>query len=283
MRNIIIFIRVYFTFFFFLFLLGLSLYMLFSYDKFHNAVYSKVANEVTGRINEQYNKVTYYFYLKQTNDSLVKANEQLYNKLKADFNIPDSLDSAAVIDINTDSISSHRRFLYREAKVIRNSVSRPNNYIILNRGRDQGITTELGVLGPNGGVAGSVVEVSKNFSVVLSLLHSQSNVSARLMKGGETGTLVWDGLDRNILILKDITKSARIHSGDTVVTSGFSDKFPAGLIIGYVKDIVNEKASSTYKVRVYPAVNFETLQFVYIIEDLQRKEIDGIMDKFKDP
>ena len=44
-----------------------------------------LANEVTGKINKQYNNVEYYFQLKKTNDSLVKANENLYNKLKQDF------------------------------------------------------------------------------------------------------------------------------------------------------------------------------------------------------
>lgn len=282
MHNVIIFIRVYFTFFSFLLLMALSLYLLFSYNEFHNAVYSEAANEITGRINKQFNNISYYFYLKQANDSLVKENEKLYNDLKSDFNIPDSSDSSDVYNIQVDSLNRNRRFLYKQAKVIRNSVNQPNNYIILNRGREQGIHTEMGAIGAGGGVIGSVVEVSKNFSVVLSLLHSQSNISARLLKGGETGTLIWDGIDKNILILRDITKSARINQGDTVVTSGFSDKFPPGLILGYVIDIIQDQGSSTYRIRVHPAVNFETLQFAYAIDDLQRSEINGLMDKIRD-
>lgn len=281
MRNIVIFIRIYFTFFLFVFLMLLSLYLLFSYNKFHNAVYSEVANEITGSISDQYNKVSYYFYLKQTNDSLVKANEALYNKLREDFNIPDTADRVVIDTFRTDSLERYRRFKYMHAKVVRNSVGQPNNYIVLHRGREQGVTPDLGVIGPNSAVVGTVIEVSKNFSVVMSLLHSQSNTSGRLKRGGETGTLVWDGVDKDVLQLKDISKSAKISQGDTVITSGFSDRFPEGLVLGYVKDIINDRSSSTYTVRVHAAVNFETLQFGYVIENLQRGEVDSLLKKVK--
>lgn len=281
MRNVLIFIRVYFTFFFFVLLMGLSLFLLFSYNKYHNALYSEVANEVTGSISNQYNKISYYFYLKKTNDSLVKANERLYNQLREDYNIPDTVDRIFVDTLKTDSLQRYRRFLYREAKVVRNSVSQPNNYIILHRGSDLGVRKDMGVIAPNGGVVGTVLEVSDNFSVVMSLLHSQSNTSGRLKKGGETGTVVWDGIDKNILLLKDITKSAKINQGDTVITSGFSERFPEGLLLGYVKDIINDKSSSTYTVRVSAAVNFETLQFAYIIENLQGDEVNQLLKKVK--
>lgn len=281
MRNIILFIRIYFTFIFFLFLMGLCLYLLFTYNKYHNAVYSEVANEITGKISTQYNNVSYYFYLKRTNDSLVKANERLYNMLRQDYSIPDTTNKISVDTLKVDSLTTYRRFLYMQAKVVRNSVSQPNNYIILHRGKNQGVQKDLGVIGTNSGVIGTVVEVSNNFSVVMSLLHSQSNISGRLKRGGETGTVIWDGQDRNILLLKDITKSAKINQGDTVITSGFSDKFPEGLPIGYVKDIINDKSSSTYTVRVQSAVNFETLQFGYVINNLQKEEPNELLKKVK--
>ncbi len=48
------------------------------------------ANEVTGKFYKQYNNLEYYFQLKKTNDSLIKANEKLYNKLRQDFEMPDT-------------------------------------------------------------------------------------------------------------------------------------------------------------------------------------------------
>lgn len=281
MRNIFLFIRIYFNFLFFLFLMGLSFYILFSYNRYHHTVYSGVANEFTGKISKQYNNVEYYFQLKRTNDSLVKANENLYNRLKQDFEMPDTVNKFAIDTIKVDSLQRARKYLYMQAKVIRNSISQPSNYIELHRGSLQGVRPDMGVIGLNSAVIGTVMDVSDNYAVVMSLLHEQSNLSARLKKSGETGTVIWDGKAPDILLLKDVSKTVKISSGDTVITSGFSDKFPAGLLVGYVKDIINDKRSSTYTVRVKTAANFENLQYSYIIENLQKQEPAQLLKNVK--
>ena len=97
MRNIFLFVRRYFNLLFFLLLQGFCIYLIVHYNSYHNAVFSSTANQLTGKVNEQYNKIENYFHLKITNDSLVKANEALYNKLKADFQLPDTA-TKAVID-----------------------------------------------------------------------------------------------------------------------------------------------------------------------------------------
>jgi len=281
MRNIFIFIRIYFTFIFFLFLMGLSFYMIFSYNRYHHAVYSATANEVTGAIDKKFNSVQYYFQLKKTNDSLVKANEALYNRLKQDYEIPDTLNKIAIDTLKVDSIQTQRKYLYMQAKVIYNSVNQTNNYIELHRGSLQGITPDMGVIDLNNAVIGTVVDVSNNYAVVMSLFHEQSNLSARLQRGGETGTVVYDSKTPRILYLKDVSKSAKISTGDTVITSGFSDKFPRGLLIGYVKDIINDRSSNTYTVRLDPAANFENLQYSYVINNLQKEEPQKLLKKVK--
>jgi len=281
MRNIFLFIRIYFNFIFFLFLMGLSFYMLFSYNRYHHTVYSAAANEVTGKISKQFNNVEYYFQLKKTNDSLVKANEILYNKLKQDFEMPDTVNKIAIDTIKIDSLQQQRKYLYMQAKVVMNSVTQPNNYIELHRGALQGIHPDMGVIDANNAVIGTVMGVSDNYSVVMSLLHEQSNLSARLKKSGETGTVIWDGKNPEILLLKDIPKTVKISSGDTVITSGFSDRFPSGLLVGYVKDIINDKTMSTYIVRIKAAANFQNLQYSYIISNVQKDEPQQLLKKVK--
>lgn len=261
--------------------MGLSFYMIFSYNRYHHAVYSATANEVTGAIDKKFNSVQYYFQLKKTNDSLVKANEALYNRLKQDYEIPDTLNKIAVDTLKVDSIQTQRKYLYMQAKVIYNSVNQTNNYIELHRGSLQGVTPDMGVIDLNNAVIGTVVDVSNNYAVVMSLFHEQSNLSARLQRSGETGTVVYDSQTPRILYLKDVSKSAKISTGDTVITSGFSDKFPRGLLIGYVKDIINDRSSNTYTVRLDPAANFENLQYSYVINNLQKEEPQKLLKKVK--
>ena len=131
MRNIFLFIRRYFNFILFLLLQGFSIYLIVHYSNYHTAIFSKTANQLTGKVNEQYNKVAYYFQLKKTNDSLVTANEKLYNKLKADFELPDTTSNFIIDSIKVDSMEQFRKYHYYPAKVVYNSVAAQNNFIIL--------------------------------------------------------------------------------------------------------------------------------------------------------
>ncbi|MEP6928164.1 MAG: rod shape-determining protein MreC [Ginsengibacter sp.] len=281
MRNIFIFIRIYFNLLFFLFLMGISLFMLFNYNRYHHTVYSATAGEITGMINRQYNDVEYYFQLKKTNDSLVKANEILYNKLKQDFELPDTVTRLAIDSIRIDTLLQQRKYLYLPAKVVGNSVNLSNNYLQLHRGLQQGLVKDMGVTDINNSVVGTVVDVSTNYSVVMSLLHRQSNISAKLKKTGETGSIIWDGLQPNVMVFKDISKEIKVNKGDTIITSGFSDKFPYGLLIGTVKEIDDDKTSSTYIIRVKTAANFYNLQYVYVINNQQKEEPQQLLKNVK--
>ena len=80
MRNIFLFIRRYFNFLFFLGLQIFSIWLIIHYNKFHNAVGSGYMNEVTGRVNKQYNKIDNFLQLNQTNETLKKENEKLRNQ-----------------------------------------------------------------------------------------------------------------------------------------------------------------------------------------------------------
>jgi len=281
MRNIFLFIRRYFNFLLFLFIQGFCLFMVFNYNRFHNAVFMDIANEVTGRVYKQYNSVEYYFQLKKTNDSLVRANEMLYNKLKQDFEMPDTVNKITIDTLRIDSTESYRKYLYQHAKVIGNSVSLPNNYIQLNRGSGQGLQKDMGVIDVNNAVVGTVIDISNNYAVVMSLLHRQSNISAKLKKTGEVGNIVWDGKSPNIVQLKEIGKNVKVSRGDSVITSGFSDKFPYGLLIGTIQDILVDKSTNVYTLKVKTAANFYTVQFVYIINNLQKEEPEELLKRVK--
>ncbi|MBC7507334.1 MAG: hypothetical protein H7320_01075 [Ferruginibacter sp.] len=78
------------------------------YSRYHQAMFGNSANKITGKVNAEYDKIEYYFRLKKTNDSLVKANERLYNKLTSNFNLPDSGNRLVIDSIRIDSILQYR-------------------------------------------------------------------------------------------------------------------------------------------------------------------------------
>ncbi len=270
MRNIFLFIRRYLNFLFFLVLQIIALSMLFRYNQFHEASFNGVAKELTGSIYDRANNVEYYFHLKKTNDSLARENARLRNMLASNFEAPDTAAHTITDTIPFDSLGHFRKYLWREARVSNNSTSTQNNYITIHRGENQGVKKDMGVISSSG-IVGTVVSTSANYATVMSLLHRQSRMRASLKRSGETGTVQWDGNSPLYLTLIDIPKSARISKGDSIVTS-YSDRFPPGLVVGTVQDIVEDKSSNFYTLRLRPATNFFSLQYVYVIENLQREE-----------
>jgi rod shape-determining protein MreC len=271
-RNVFLFIRRHFNFLFFLVLQIVALSFLFRYNKFHEAAFMNVSTELTGRINERYNNIEYYFQLKKTNEALVKENIHLRQLLKDNYEAPDSLRRLIRDTIKVDSGRSILKFTYLEAKVVSNSTQlKQPNFLTIHRGFAQGVRPNMGVAGPQG-IVGSVINVSENFATVMSMLHPQFKVIAKLKNGGETGTIEWDGASVLFVTLKNIPKSARVAKGDTIVTSQTSSLFPANMMVGTVYDIVPDNASNFYTLKIRPSTNFFNIEYVYVIDNTQYDE-----------
>lgn len=271
MRNIFLFIRRYFNFVFFVVLQVVALYILFHYNKFHEAVFSGVANELTGNIGGKYSNVTNYFHLKSTNDQLAKENTELRNALFSNFTRPDTSQRLIQDTVPYDTLGHFRKYRWRDARVVNNTVSLPNNTLTINRGTNQGVQKNMGVISPQG-VVGVVIGVSSNYAVVMSLLHHRSITSASLKKTGETGKVFWDGSSPLYINLKDIPKSAQVVKGDSVVTSAYASYYPPGVLIGTIMDVVDDKSSSFYTLRIKPATNFFNVQYVSVVENALKEE-----------
>jgi len=270
-RNIFLFIRRYFNFLFFLVLQIIALSFLFRYNKFHEAAFMGVANELTGRINTRYSNVEYYFHLKKTNELLAAENEKLLNTQASNFQPADTAIKLIQDTIPYDTLGNKRRYLWRSARVVNNSVALQNNYITLHRGEKQGVTKDMGVIGPMG-LVGMVVNTSENFSVVMSMLNRQSSVSAKLLKTDEIGKIQWDGASPSAVTMINIPKSAKVAKGDSVVTSGYSLSFPPDIMIGTVSEVIGEKSSNFYVLRVKPSTDFFSLKYVNVVSNLQSAE-----------
>lgn len=280
MRNVFLFIRRYFNLIFFLALQVASLMMLFRFNKFHEAIFSSFSNEFSGRINSRYNNVETYFTLKKENDRLREQNADLLNRLKTDFSWPDSSISIVTDTVKVDSLEQYRKFLYLPAKVISNSVNAQQNYLMLQRGSAQGVTPNMAVVSTDG-VVGTIVNVSANMSVVMSMLHRQSKIVAVLKKGSGFGEVTWDGVDPRFVTLSKVAKTVPVNKGDTVVTSQYSDKYPAGHVIGFVETVADDQVTSTYNLKVRTATNFNSIQHAYIVKNLQKAEMDELEKAIK--
>ena len=272
MRNIFLFIRRYFVFLGFVVLQAVALWMLFKYNRFHRAAFLGVANEITGSINTQVDKVDDYFHLREENRRVHRMNDSLLNLLRTNYNVPDTGQRTVIDSLKVDSLTEYRRYIYRDAKVVYNSVNFENNYLQLNRGTAEGVQDNMAVINSDGAIVGLVVGTSKNFSQVMGLLHTKSRIPAMLKKGSTAGTIRWDGKNPKFLVLEGISRDVEVKRGDTVLTSRYSYNYPASFMIGRVASVAVDKASGFYAIKVQSATNFSSIQQVFVVENLQRAE-----------
>ena len=230
-----------------------------------------VANEVTGRFSYRYDNVEYYFRLKKANDQLTKENETLKNQLPTNFLNQDTSAIAIRDSIPYDTVGTLRTYLWREAKVVNNSVNLQNNYITIHRGEKQGVHKDMGVVSPSG-VVGRVINTSDNFAVVMSMLHRSSSIQVKIKKTGEIGSVQWDGEDPGFVTMNNVPKSVPIAVGDSIVTNQLSTLFPQGILVGTVAEIINNKSTNFYTLRLKTGTNFYTLEHVTVVENLQKEE-----------
>jgi rod shape-determining protein MreC len=265
MRSLILFLwkQRFFLLFFLLELIAIS--MLVNNSSFHRSNYVSTANELTGNMFQTWGNLTRYFSLQKTNEALVEENTALRNQLKSSYL---KLDTTTVL---IDDTLFRQHYRYQKSKVLSNSFQKRNNYLIISKGRKHGYTAEMGVVS-QGGVVGIINEVSDNFSSVISILHSQSAIGAKLQKSGYSGTLTWNGKDYKIGQLDNIPSHVKIQVGDTVVTSGFSFVFPEGLLLGTIADFEEIPGKGLYKIKLRFGTEFNQLEFVYVISNLLKEE-----------
>jgi rod shape-determining protein MreC len=274
MTNLFLFIRKYSNLLLFLVLQVFCLYTIFRYNRFHEAAFLGMASEVTGKINQQYDGVEYYFRLKKTNEQLVQENLQLRNALKSNIEAADTARRVFADTLTIDTLGNKRinvKYVWMEAKVVSNAVSGQNNFMTIHRGSNQGVKKDMGVISPQG-VVGTVVSVSGNFAIVMPMINRLHSVSAVLKNSPYTGNVKWDGSNPAFVTLFDLSGEAQVKPGDTVLTSNYTRKYPQGIMVGVVKEVTKDKSKGTFTLKLKTATNFYNVEFVYLVDNLQKEE-----------
>jgi len=281
LRNIIQFVGRHVNLILFLALQLFSIYLIVRYSQYHQAAFGKTFNKATNAVNSRYAHVTRYFDLQRVNDSLISVQEKLFNQQPSTRTKQDTAVAVHADSTRIDSAVYVQKYTYKSAFVISNSVAQYNNYLVVDKGSDDGIAVGMGVVNIHNQVVGIVTDVQEHYSAVMSVLHKDSHISGKLSKGGEVGTLFWDGALPNHIFLSGIPKSTRLSVGDMVITSGFSMAFPKGISIGRVESFTKESSSNFFRVHVKTAADFYNVPYVHIILHADAKGAQGLIEKIK--
>ena len=269
MRNLLKFIIRYHFTLLFLIIESFALYITIQTNHFQRASFINSANEVSGNIYEALNSITEYLNIKDENEKLAKENIDLRRLLKSNY-----VSNTITIRSVNDSIYK-QKYDYIPAKIINNSVMKQNNLLTLNKGINQGIRPDMAVINSQG-VVGIVKDVSRNFSIVIPAININAHISAKIKKYGYFGTLSWNGLSYRFAQLNEIPFHVKIAKGDTLVTSGFSAVFPEGIMIGTISKFDLNEGNNFYNIEVLLSTNFISLNQVYVVSNLYKKEQDDL-------
>lgn len=231
---------------------------------------TKGAHAFMGTVWGGSEKVRSYFSLIDENRALAEENFNLTRQLFAYKSIAS--------DLKLDSLSRTfpdiDGFRYMPADIVKSSRNTQHNYLILDKGSEDGVLPRSGVITANG-VVGIVDEVSARHSFVMSLMNQGLNVSARIGREGAVGPLEWDGVTTSGTYLREIPLQCRFEPGDTVYTSGYSSIFPADIPLGVAAEskVVN---GATYEIKVNLFQDFSSVRYAIIATNLAAAEIHGL-------
>ncbi|MDR0681288.1 MAG: rod shape-determining protein MreC [Dysgonamonadaceae bacterium] len=271
MKNLFNFILKNIHWLLFLLLLFLSILLIVKNSQFQRSKFLFVAQDVTGKIYSVTSGLQSYLNLNEINADLLKKIAELETEVYAYKRIMElKSDSIQTKSIRIDSLNI-LIYQFIQARVVNNNVSGVENYITLNRGSENGIEPDMGVMSANG-VVGVIMTTSSHHSVVIPVLNPKFHLSCKVKNSNYYGPLVWDGKDARYTYLTELPRHVNFVIGDTIVTSGYSTIFPEGLPVGSIIDSQKQKDDNYNSVKIKLFTDFYTLNGVMIVKNSYQKE-----------
>ena len=229
---------------------------------------SKASHRVMAWVWGGFDNIGHYFSLKTENQDLAEENAMLVEELRRS---QDLVRKATENGLLTDTTMVFSGFEHVPASIVKISRNKQHNYFILNKGYEDGVRPQSGVITPSG-IVGIVDAVDKHYSYGLSFMNTGISISARLGNEGAVGPLTWDGISMDGAVLKEIPLQYKYSPGDTVWTSGNSMLFPPDIPLGIAgqSKVVN---GAVNEIQVDLFQNFAALRYVTIVSSAGREEI----------
>lgn len=283
MNNLLVFLKRNFHVLTFVVLQILCLVMISRTMNYPGFAIARATKVLTMPINRMCYSVIRHFNYNKENQYLTEQNLALLNAQEGNFLI--SSDSVTPVEGNyTDSLGRTKRvrlYEYTTANVIYNTIHKKNNYLMIDKGSDDGIEPDMSVLSAEG-VVGVVSEVSRHFATVISLLHPDCQISAKVQPANQLGTITWRYGDPQSVYLEDIPEHLNINEGDSVLTSGYSNIFPSGILVGTVSEKSKNPTASFLTLKVKLATDFNHINTVYVVRNLYREELETLKSNMKE-
>ena len=241
---------------------------------------------VFGRVNELMTEGWSYVGLRPRNEELLRENARLRTAYTLLARQMQDAEAHGVLPRlhATDSLP-----IDPSAVIIARVVNRVTHtgevYYTINKGRRDGIETDMGVMSASG-VVGAVMAVSDHYALVIPVLNPKIRLACTLLGQEVSGTLTASSSpNANEAILSNVPPHAHPQIGDTITTSGYSYLFPEGMMVGTIADSVPARvkgsAGTFANYPVHLATDFQGLRYVYVIREKPTHEVRALEDSIR--
>jgi rod shape-determining protein MreC len=263
MKTLLRFIQKYSNLLLFLLLEVIAITFMVQGNSYQRSKITAMNRQITGYVYDKFDGAREYFSLKELNQQLAEENMEMRNSLEL---ISKRLDSAAV----SEELRGSYRYFFLPSRVIHNSVYRQYNYLTLDKGKNDGVFRNMGVISDQG-LVGIILESSAHFSTVLPVINRDFKLSARISSNNYAGILQWEGGSPRHAVLTEIPFHVELAIGDTILSSGFSSIFPEGVKVGVIESFQLE-TGNFYDIRVKLFTDFQRLYHVNVIRNYRQEE-----------
>lgn len=236
-----------------------ALAMLGSSSTIQNTWFNRMSHRTASFFWSGGQRVRSYFSLERQNGILAEENFELLQKV---IEYESLLGEKAALG-EVDWIVSDSLLKMVPARVIRATMDSQENHIVIDKGYEDGIEPDSGII-TGRGVVGIISAVDRHRSYGLSFMNSNFILSARIGREGIIVPLQWKGTGTDRAVIREMSLHNVIEPGDTVWTSGFSDYFPADIPLGITeKTSLTFGATSEVEVRLFQ--DFSCLKYVTVV------------------
>lgn len=136
--------------------------------------------------------------------------------------------------------------------------------ITVDQGTEQGVQNKMPVVVSEGLLIGYVEETYASSSRILLITDPSVEIPAMVQNTRTDGLVKGQAFGQG-LSMELIPQNAPVERGNTVITSAIGERFPAGLLIGYVQGVYEQPNQVFKRADLLPAADFERLERVLIV------------------
>lgn len=209
--------------------------------------------------------------LQERNSELEIQVSQLQSQI---IELQEKLSESQVLYALLDFARSNPQHEYIAATVIGREISPFIQYIIIDKGSNQGIRHGMPVVTQQG-LVGRIDAVIANASRVQLITDANSVVNVQMQRGKIDAQL--KGTLTGEIMLEMIPQDAMIEPGEVILTSGLGGNFPANIFIGQVLSIRKLENALFQSASVQPIVDIESLSAVLVITNFDAVDITPLI------